>query len=152
MWASKLGLRSPRAGAKHWAALEPLLRQHPTDWTIFWRQLGEAARRCMGGNGRDLDSAEFLAALSPAFYSPLPWHRRAAWIAWGEAWITGVREEGDTAETVVGRMHSVNPKCSTPLPFYPTWRACIASTSKEPQATLAPLASPVPFRSDAPWC
>ena len=46
MWARKLGLAASGAegavaAAALWRELDQLLRAHPTDWTIFWRQLAE---------------------------------------------------------------------------------------------------------------
>lgn len=88
MWARKLGL-PPDADhsewtAEAWTALDALLRQHPTDYTIFWRQLSEVPAAAFDG-GRT--AGELLRLLEPAHYSSLPEHLHPAWTTWLQRWL-----------------------------------------------------------------
>eukprot|EP01050_Picozoa_sp_SAG11_P013213 SAG11_NODE_1530_length_4737_cov_3.232643_2_plen_108_part_00 len=89
-------------GRTLWRQLEKLLRRHPTDWTIFWRQLAYAAAAATTGEGasRDQDSlalegAELLLQVEAAFYdgATLPPELRDAWAAWLQDWIGILRQQ-----------------------------------------------------------
>ena len=53
MWARKLGLHEDalETAPALWAGASKLLAAHPTDWTIFWRQLPELAEIAAGQQG-----------------------------------------------------------------------------------------------------
>lgn len=129
MWARKLGL-PPAAGpaaAGLWARLEPLLAGHPTDWTIFWRQLAlllpplppdAALAADIGGGGGGgaassppLATADaLLAALAPAFYAPLPAAAAPPWLAWVAEWHASLRSAGVASPAADAAMRAANPK------------------------------------------
>ena len=103
VWANKMGFGSSRAAvvasALHWTALEALLKAHPTDFIIIFRQLIPALA------APSVDEA--LTALTPAFYAPLPAAHADAWRAWLTAWRAALGADGGGAADV---MHASNPR------------------------------------------
>ena len=63
------------------------MAQHPTDWTIFWRQLSEVpAAAAEPGHVQ-------LALLEPAFYrGALPDAVARGWLEWLRVWLVELRD------------------------------------------------------------
>jgi uncharacterized protein YdiU (UPF0061 family) len=145
MWGRKMGFQPaytqahPQVTGPLYHALEALMSDHPTDYTILFRQLAEV----LGGQGQgqgqgDGDSWEgvctggdssggngggggggaglelkrsLLEALGPAFYDPaLPPPLQKAWKKWGGEWIAALRASGTTPSQARAIMNSNNPK------------------------------------------
>jgi uncharacterized protein YdiU (UPF0061 family) len=115
MWARKLGF--PKDGAAFvgekatalWKRVEAMMALHPTDFTIFFRQLAEVPAAAT-------ESDEvLLGLLAPAFYSPLAeGNLREKWVGWLRAWLAELAEaherDGYDAGAVVEQMRRANPK------------------------------------------
>ena len=120
MLARKLGFRAATPATRAlWKRLERMLRQHPTDWTLMWRQLARAVlvaeEESEGGDGDAI-----ISVLNPAFYEqPLASRGRAAWKKWLTRWRKALRAEdtaggGNTnhynATDIAARLRAANPK------------------------------------------
>lgn len=110
MWARKLGLQNPGAKARalH-ERLEALMREHPTDYTILWRQLAEV----LGLNAASTENGlerKLLEPLELAFYEPLPSDLRAPWATWLQDWLALLALEGRASSEVASAMRRASPK------------------------------------------
>ena len=118
VWARKLGLptdgaRSLERAAQLWTGCRRLLASHPTDYTIFWRQLADVATAI-----EDASAATDEALLAPlipiAFYKPLHEATRREWARWLRWWLTelnavhGARPE--TRHSIAEGMRRASPK------------------------------------------
>ena len=118
MWARKLGLptdgaRSLERAAQLWTGCRRLLASHPTDYTIFWRQLADLATAVEDASVAT--DAALLAPLIPiAFYKPLHEATRREWARWLRWWLTelnavhGARPE--TRHSIAEGMRRASPK------------------------------------------
>eukprot|EP00960_Hanusia_phi_P037098 752722-Hanusia_phi.AAC.3 len=111
MFARKMGLTG-RAG-ELWTSLEDILTRHPTDFTIFWRQLSLIPRTIAGANSsmpmRGKGEAA-LQLLEPAWYRELAGESKDELERWIARWLTSLQEEGRAGEEVSRDMLQVNPK------------------------------------------
>ena len=100
MWARKLGLDEGalETAAALWADASKLLAAHPTDWTIFWRQLSE-----LPAAANQTDEV-LMRLIEPAFYAPLQGGStggghdgamRGAWLAWLRGWLAELDKAHD---------------------------------------------------------
>lgn len=110
MWASKLGLPATAAAAASglWESLEPLLAGHPTDWTLFWRQLALLAPPPPPEGAAAV--AVDLAPLEPAWYAPLPAAAEPAWRAWVAQWHAALHAAGVSGPAAAAAMRAASPK------------------------------------------
>jgi uncharacterized protein YdiU (UPF0061 family) len=108
----KLGLskgNNNEAGRDLWRALEPLLRVSRVDWTIFWRQLTQVAKKYDGEESTDYEGMLNILINegdSSPFYEPLSPEHRLQLLTWIEQWRDVVKDETGVAE----RMRLANPK------------------------------------------
>lgn len=108
----KLGLSKGNEGGDDlWRSLEPLLRSTRADWTIFWRQLSQVAKKFDGDSTDYEGMVDMLIgdaeSESSPFYEPLTPEHRRQYLAWMEQWRDIVKDE----EPGVGdRMLLTNPK------------------------------------------
>eukprot|EP00928_Gymnodinium_smaydae_P000578 TRINITY_DN10218_c0_g1_i1.p1 TRINITY_DN10218_c0_g1~~TRINITY_DN10218_c0_g1_i1.p1 ORF type:complete len:353 (-),score=34.56 TRINITY_DN10218_c0_g1_i1:120-1151(-) len=108
MWARKLGLRQSEKAATLWDQLEPLLRQQPSDYTIFWRQLSDLPMLAA-----DLDKLSDIALLEPvelAFDEPLSDSLRNDLVAWLRLWLAEIRAEESDLVNVTRGMRQASPR------------------------------------------
>eukprot|EP00931_Biecheleriopsis_adriatica_P087372 TRINITY_DN61859_c0_g1_i1.p1 TRINITY_DN61859_c0_g1~~TRINITY_DN61859_c0_g1_i1.p1 ORF type:complete len:437 (+),score=92.31 TRINITY_DN61859_c0_g1_i1:96-1313(+) len=120
MWARKLGLPPTLAiqAEELWNELDPLIQTHPTDWTIFWRQLAEIPLAVLSlqasGDTKRSESEEalqeILKYLEPAFYEALPALARQEWLAWLRHWLESLRDADRSFEEVSEAMKLASPK------------------------------------------
>ena len=100
MWALKLGL--PVGLSKHLVfKLDSLLQAHPTDYTIFFRELTNI-----------LDSVDSIDVihLQKAFHQPLTSELTKSWNAWLKSWIFALQEAGRPLPVVADKMRRANPR------------------------------------------
>lgn len=106
----KMGLsKDNEAGRDLWQALEPLLRVSRVDWTIFWRQLTQVAKKYDGEESTDYEGMLDILINegdSSPFYEPLYPEHRLQYLAWIKQWRDIVKDEPGAAE----RMRLANPK------------------------------------------
>lgn len=119
MWASKLGFPHASNHSKGaWYFLERLLKAHPTDYTIFWRQMAEVmstidASHQTNGKGQ-LAIKELLHVLAPAFYTPLPPEGEGAYLQFLAQWVLALQKVEEKANRCCSgaatEMRTVSPK------------------------------------------
>jgi uncharacterized protein YdiU (UPF0061 family) len=113
---AKMGLpRDADAGEDLWEALQPLIRESRTDWTLFWRQLTYVIR-----DVPDLDSSEYEEMMkilegregseSSPFYELLTAEKRRDFIAWIKDWREVLKASKIPTEEILERMMKSNPK------------------------------------------
>ena len=105
MWARKLGLpqTAPRdIATEQWRACSVLLARHPTDWTVFWRQLSEVPAAA------NQTTSTMLDLLAPAFYAPLEPPMRAAWSRWLTEWLAAMEDAYTPLPDVEAEAHEVD--------------------------------------------
>eukprot|EP00536_Pseudo-nitzschia_multiseries_P014767 jgi/Psemu1/262412/estExt_Genewise1Plus.C_7660001 len=113
----KLGLpEDADASEDLWEALQVLMADTRTDWTLFWRQLTYVMK-----DMDKLDSTEYEAMLeilegggerndrSP-FYEPLTSRQRKDWIEWIKNWREIVKITKRPSDEVYQQMKKNNPK------------------------------------------
>ncbi|EKX42997.1 hypothetical protein GUITHDRAFT_59700, partial [Guillardia theta CCMP2712] len=111
MFARKMGLT--RRAERLWTSLERFLTRHPTDYTIFWRQLSLAPRMLAGANSSmplQEQRDAVLQVLEPSWYRELAGETKEELIRWIDRWLEALREEGRDREEVSREMLQVNPK------------------------------------------
>ena len=113
----KLGLpEDADAGEDLWEALQGLLENTRTDWTLLWRQLTYVMRD-MG----DLSSTDYEAMMkklegdkegsdASPFYEPLTAQQRKDWIGWIKDWREILKITKRPSEEVYEQMKTNNPK------------------------------------------
>jgi serine/tyrosine/threonine adenylyltransferase len=112
----KLGLlEDSDAGEGLWEALQPLMREARTDWTLFWRQLTYIAR-----DMSDISSFEYEEMMkllegedgsqSCPFYDPLTAEKRRDIIAWIKDWREALIASKLSSDEIYERMRLANPK------------------------------------------
>jgi len=115
MWALKLGFgaKSTPATAAVWSALDNLMVQQPTDYTILYRQLSDvldAAATSASGSSDNVDDASSVAPLVRAFQEPLTAPMEGRWAAWVRRWLSALEAQGSEASAAAAAMRRVNPK------------------------------------------
>jgi uncharacterized protein YdiU (UPF0061 family) len=101
-----------------WLALEPLMRNGRTDWTVFFRQLTYVMKEFPDLDSTDyagmmvvLEADDNIRAGSSPFYEMLDPTTREEWIRWIEQWRLALKGCGDSGESFVyERMRTNNPK------------------------------------------
>eukprot|EP00532_Pseudo-nitzschia_australis_P004355 CAMPEP_0168201608 /NCGR_PEP_ID=MMETSP0139_2-20121125/23809_1 /TAXON_ID=44445 /ORGANISM="Pseudo-nitzschia australis, Strain 10249 10 AB" /LENGTH=642 /DNA_ID=CAMNT_0008127199 /DNA_START=541 /DNA_END=2469 /DNA_ORIENTATION=- len=113
----KLGLpEDADAGEELWEALQGLLANTRTDWTLLWRQLTYVMR-----DMDDLNSTEYEAMLkkleggdersdSSPFYEPLTPQQRRDWTEWIQEWREILKATKRSSDEVYQQMKKNNPK------------------------------------------
>lgn len=128
----KMGLNASStsgAAGKLWSGLERLLKAHPTDYTIFWRQLAE-----LPGRGGDAKAGEgMLEPLGAAFHGELPAKLRPQWLAWLQQWLQQLAAEGQSSSDVVAAMRRASPR------YIPRETMLVEAYKAAQQGDFAPL-------------
>lgn len=101
-----------------WKSVEALMADHPTDWTIFWRQLAQVPETVTSDSDSDL-----VDLLAHAFYRPmLGAQKRERWGNWLRSWLAALdaayadrgkafaAESGYDAGMVADAIRRANPK------------------------------------------
>ncbi|KAG7369411.1 ACR YdiU/UPF0061 family protein [Nitzschia inconspicua] len=119
----KLGFPSDAdVGEELWDALQPLIRQSRTDWTLFWRQLTYVMR-----DMPDLSSEDYEGMMnrleggeeeesnnnttdSSPFYEPLTPEQRRAFVSWIKDWRQVLQASQLSSDEIYQRMKTANPK------------------------------------------
>lgn len=100
-------------GEPLWEALQDLLSNTRTDWTLLWRQLSYIV-----GDTENLGDADYEAMVkkledggdeSP-FYEPLDAQQRKAWIEWTKEWIEILSATKRPSKEICEQMKKNNPK------------------------------------------
>eukprot|EP00591_Stephanopyxis_turris_P009892 CAMPEP_0195517930 /NCGR_PEP_ID=MMETSP0794_2-20130614/11827_1 /TAXON_ID=515487 /ORGANISM="Stephanopyxis turris, Strain CCMP 815" /LENGTH=597 /DNA_ID=CAMNT_0040646811 /DNA_START=537 /DNA_END=2330 /DNA_ORIENTATION=- len=124
MWRTKLGFRaSDESGDGLWEELEPLLRAHHVDWTLFWRQLTYIAEEYpvteTGATVNDMftkfmEQTEEETPGSSPFYQPLSPEGRTQFTSWMGKWrqalTKSLQNNHDTTTPPPDIMRKSNPK------------------------------------------
>jgi serine/tyrosine/threonine adenylyltransferase len=112
----KMGLpEDSDAGEDLWDALQPLMRETRTDWTLFWRQLTYVMRDFPDLTSSDYEDmmelleGEDVSASSP-FYEPLTAEKRREFIAWIKDWREALKDSKLSSDEISERMRMANPK------------------------------------------
>lgn len=107
MWARKLGISDSSMAQQYFDALDPILQQSPTDYTIFWRQLSD-----LPGMAQVLkfNVSEALDVLKPAFLEDLTENSKNDWRAWVSKWWKQLQKEGRELPEVGLSMKLASPK------------------------------------------
>jgi len=112
----KLGLPEDADGGEDlWEALQPLMKESRTDWTIFWRQLTYVMRDIPDLNSSDFeDMMKILEGkegsdFSP-FYEALAAEKRRDWISWIKDWREILKVSNRSSEEIYKQMVKANPK------------------------------------------
>eukprot|EP00537_Pseudo-nitzschia_pungens_P001719 CAMPEP_0172368000 /NCGR_PEP_ID=MMETSP1060-20121228/24858_1 /TAXON_ID=37318 /ORGANISM="Pseudo-nitzschia pungens, Strain cf. cingulata" /LENGTH=646 /DNA_ID=CAMNT_0013092453 /DNA_START=277 /DNA_END=2217 /DNA_ORIENTATION=+ len=113
----KMGLpEDADAGEDLWEALQVLMADTRTDWTLFWRQLTYVMK-----DMDDLDSTEYESMLnkledgdqsseSSPFYEPLTSRQRKDWTEWIKNWREILKATKRPSNEVYEQMQKSNPK------------------------------------------
>lgn len=107
MWARKLGILDSSVAQMCFDELEPLLRQHPADYTIFWRQLSDLPSMASISN---FNSTEALDVLKPAFLESLTDDIKDDWRNWISNWWKQLQKEGRELHEVGNSMKLASPR------------------------------------------
>ena len=120
VWAKKLGFRDDAPSSSKAAArdlydetIQDLLYRHRADWTMFWRELSNAAPDLIS---RKMSAKEAFSTFleKKAFYkSTFSEQEIEMWTKALDAWIAALRTSGEnesTAGEIVSRMRLANPK------------------------------------------
>jgi len=113
----KLGLPADAdAGEDLWEALQGLLANTRTDWTLLWRQLsyimrdmGELDATDYGAMMKKLEGVDEKNDVSP-FYEPLNSQQRKDWTEWIKEWREILKATNRPSEEVYEQMKKNNPK------------------------------------------
>mmetsp|Transcript_34465 Transcript_34465/g.83126 ORF Transcript_34465/g.83126 Transcript_34465/m.83126 type:complete len:291 (-) Transcript_34465:347-1219(-) len=112
----KLGLpEDADVGPDLWTALQPLMKNSRTDWTVFWRQLTYIMK-----GFPDMDSSDYDAMMKALeveegsdqypFYETLSAEKRREWIEWIKDWRETLKATMRPSDTVYEQMRTSNPK------------------------------------------
>jgi len=88
MWSQKLGMPDESEEATVlWNDLEALMKAHPTDYTMMWRQLAELMGANVSSEALLKDDTAWHDIMEPAFYEPLNSDVRLQWAQWLHQWF-----------------------------------------------------------------
>lgn len=113
---AKLGLPvDADVGDDLWSAVQLLMKDCRTDWTLFWRQLTYVMRDFPDMESSDYDGMmKILEGEEDSdqypFYEPLPAEKRRQWIEWIMNWRETLKAAKRPSETVYEQMRTSNPK------------------------------------------
>jgi len=115
MYAGKLGFSedTPLALTGHvWEALEEFMASHPTDYTIFYRELAGLLTLEEGGSDSIPKSSlpHPTSILAPAFYAPLTPATTKALTEWTGMWLGALAATSTPHHKASQRMRRNNPK------------------------------------------
>mmetsp|Transcript_34466 Transcript_34466/g.83127 ORF Transcript_34466/g.83127 Transcript_34466/m.83127 type:complete len:454 (-) Transcript_34466:2227-3588(-) len=112
----KLGLpEDADVGTDLWTALQPLMKNSRTDWTVFWRQLTYIMKDFPDMGSSDYDAMMKALEVEEGsdqypFYEPLSAEKRREWIEWIKDWRETLKATKRPSETVYDQMRTSNPK------------------------------------------
>mmetsp|Transcript_61469 Transcript_61469/g.116107 ORF Transcript_61469/g.116107 Transcript_61469/m.116107 type:complete len:516 (-) Transcript_61469:183-1730(-) len=105
MYARKLGFQYSGDSVNNlWSELEQLMREHPTDYTILWRQLAEVV------SGHAAGEINLTTYLKDAFYKPLTEEKKQQWTTWVSSWLEELGSKAENLTLAAEAMRKASPK------------------------------------------